>query len=133
MFVIADDSLGRDAGCRLLVSRTPTYDAALRREPYFRGDAPEVLNGAEGNNDTCDYELVVCYGFATEAEKMAFQDDMQSALPHKANLQTICGGVQRNLIGAWLRPISTVQDLGTTWIARITVVGGLVANSIPKS
>lgn len=128
-FVIADDSLGRDVGSRQLVSRTPIYDAAVQREEYFRGDAPENFNRGQ---HSCEYELVVCYVFASESAKMAFQDDMQTALPRQANLTIVCDGVQRVIKGAWLRPISTVQDLGTTWIARIHVLGGRVAESIPK-
>lgn len=131
-FVLADESLGRSIGCRSLVSISPSFDAALRREPYFRGDAPEVLNGPDGNNDECRFEIVVCYCFASEAEKILFACDMQLALPHKANLEIICDGSVRVVAGAWLRPVTTEQDFGTTWLARITALGGRITITVPK-
>lgn len=133
VFVLADDSLGRAVGCRALVSASPSFDAALRREPYFRGAAPEVLNGPDGNNDECTFALEICYCFASEAEKLLFACDMQTRVPHKANLAILCDGSQRVIAGAWLRPITTAQDYGTTWVARINVIGGLITSSIAKS
>ena len=70
--------------------------------------------------------------FASEAAKLLFKCDLQTKLPHKANLTIRCDNSQRVIAGAWLRPITTVQDLGTTWIARINVIGGLIRPSLPK-
>jgi hypothetical protein len=133
-FVIADDSLGRAEGSRQLVRMSPNFDAAVRDNAAFR--APEIEHFAQDDetyNESTSYDLEVSYCFRTEDELAAFQRQVQRDLRPVGNIEITAAGITWYLVNAKCRPIATVREDAVHWLARFSITGGKLADSLPAT